>query len=112
MKNFQDLLLLHETRTASIIDKYISKYESLEEPKTLYVWNLFLMDNAKDVISDLSQSSIDVFHDAIEDGVPLNRDDFNSIRGVNLAAAARYKEELRKLYETIVRNDKSKNFVS
>lgn len=112
MKNFQDLILLHQNRTATIIDKYISKYEDLEEPKTLYVWNMFLLDNAKEVISELAQSSIDVFHDAIEYDVTLNRDDFNSIRGVNLAAAARYKEELRQLYETIVRNGRLNEVMS
>jgi hypothetical protein len=54
----------------------------------------------------LSQSSIDVFHEATQTGLQLNRDDFNSIRGINLSAAARYQEELRLLYETIIRNEK------
>ena len=81
----------------------------LENPKTIYSWNLFLLENAKDVIADLSQSAIDVFHQATESGVTLNRDDFNSIRGVNLGAAARYQEELRVLYETIIRTEKQKN---
>lgn len=108
MITFQNLLFNHQSRTSAIIDRYIAKYEDLEDPKTIYTWNLFLLENAKDVIADLSQSAIDVFHEATSTGLSLNRDDFNSIRGVNLGAAARYQEELRVLYETIVRTEKQR----
>jgi hypothetical protein len=106
MITIQHLLQNHQLRTSEIIEGYIKRYGDLEDPKTIYAWNLFLLNNAKDVIADLSQSSIDVFHEATQTGLQLNRDDFNSIRGINLSAAARYQEELRLLYETIIRNEK------
>jgi hypothetical protein len=108
MITFQTLLFNHQARTSAIIDRYIAKYEDLEHPVNVYTWNLFLLENAKDVIAELSQSAIDVFHEAINSTLNLNRDDFNSIRGVNLGAAARYQEELRVLYETIVRTEKQR----
>jgi len=108
MTTFQDLLIEHQDRTVEVIDRYIYKYRHLESPKTIYSWNSFILENAKDVIAELTQSAIDVFHQAITTNVNLNRDDFNSIRGVNLGAAARYQEELRKLYENLVRIEKLK----
>ena len=108
MTTFQDLLIEHQDRTSEVIDRYIYKYRHLECQKTIYTWNLFILENAKDVIAELTQSAIDVFNEASTTNVSLDRDDFNSIRGVNLGAAARYQEELRKLYENLVRIEKTK----
>ena len=107
MKTFQGLLTDHQDRTSAIIDKYISKYNELENP-SIYSWNVFLLENAKDVITELTQSGTDICHEAISGNVKMDRDEFNSIRGVNLGAASRYQEELRNLYETIVRLDRTK----
>ena len=112
MTTFQDLLIEHQDRTSEVIDRYIYKYRHLECQKSIYTWNLFILENAKDVIAELTQSAIDVFHQAIVNSVNLDRDDFNSIRGVNLGAAARYQEELRKLYENLVRIEKTKDNVN
>ncbi|NIJ52696.1 hypothetical protein [Dyadobacter arcticus] len=98
MTTFHDLLFEHRNRTIAIIQKYMAKYRDTEYSKTVDTWNLFVLDNARDVIADLTQSGSDVFHDSIANNVVLKKEDFNAIKKVNLDAAARYQEGLKELY--------------
>jgi hypothetical protein len=108
MTTFHDLLFEHRDRTIAIVQKYMAFYRDSEHSKTIDTWNLFVLDNAKDIIADLTQSGSDVFHESVINNVVLKKEDFNAIKKVNLDAAARYQDGLRELYLEIVASSKAK----
>jgi hypothetical protein len=102
MATFHKLLFNHRDRTNEIITKYIDKYKNSGDAITVAIWNSFIIENARDVIADFTQSGADVFHQSIVSNIQLNREDFDAIREVNLDAAEKYQQELKELYEKIV----------
>ena len=101
MITFHDLLFSHRDRTNDIVSKYVDKYKNSGEEITIDIWNSFIIDNAKDVIADFTQSGADVFYQSVVSEVKLKREDFDAIREVNLNAAIKYQDELRMLYDRI-----------
>ncbi|KQS27642.1 hypothetical protein [Dyadobacter sp. Leaf189] len=101
METFHVLLFSHRDRTDAIINKYVEKYKNSGEPVTMDVWVSFIIENAQDVIAELTQSGADVFHEAITNGINLEVEDYDAIREVNLNAASKYKLELKSIYERI-----------
>ncbi|MCE7059738.1 hypothetical protein [Dyadobacter sp. CY343] len=102
MLTFHNLLFSHRDRTDAVISKYVDKYKNSGEAITTDIWNSFILDNARDVIAELTQSGADVFHQAIDNSIQLKTEDYDAIREVNLDAASRYQRELKDLYERIV----------
>lgn len=101
LSNFHNLLVDHQDRVNAIISKYIDRYKNSGEEITIDIWSTFIIDNAKGVIADLTQSGADVFNQAIVNSITLNTKDYQAIKEVNLDAAGKYQEELKILYDRI-----------
>ncbi|SKB77220.1 hypothetical protein [Dyadobacter psychrophilus] len=101
MITFHNLLLGHRDRTNAVIGKYVDKYKTSGDAITVMIWNTFVLENARDVIAELTQSGAEVFHQAIINKIKLESRDYEAIREVNLDAASKYQQELKALFDRI-----------